>query len=1024
MNSAKKLLLSISLLLSLVISAHAQQATLQTLFETGPKSQRLNFVVFSEGYTASQLDANFRKDAAGLVEAILATEPYVTYRNYINVYAIVVASNESGADYPVDGVVRDTYFGASYGASGIERLLTINSAGRAKLYALLDELLPEYDLPLVIVNDSRYGGSGGAIAVASVEAQASEVVVHEMGHTLAGLGDEYDYAGSTPRESPNTTQTTDPALIRWRHWIDAGTPIPTPETAAYNSVVGLFEGAAYNTTGWYRPTLTSNMQNSGQPAFAVNEEALALAFVRGTPKFRSSFPSGNLTSNDGQPIHFSVTAMRPAGSVANPVSWYLDGVPQAGTAALAPLIRRGESWKYLASATAAPSNWASLQFSDTSWPSGLAPLGYGDGNEATVIPGGPSTTRYATTYFRKTINVSNPSAFTALTLELRRDDGAVVYLNGTEIYRSNMASGVVTYSTLAATTDADAVETYYYDARLPITGLLTGANVIAVEVHQSSLTSSDLKLDLALNGELSTYATQQMIPAGSVWKYRDTGVDPGPGWRSRTFDDSLWASGPAQLGYGDGDESTVVGYGTSTSNRYITTWFRKSFNVTNAAEFTALDLNLRRDDGAVVYLNDSELVRSNMPSGAITASTLASTTAADDGATWNSFSVPSTALTNGSNVVSVEVHQSAVTSTDLSFDLSIVGRREPITQPWIPQGSLWKYWDRGPTAANWAAPSFNDTGWTEGPAELGYGDGDEGTVMGYGGNTSNRYPTYYFRRAFDVAVLDPSVILKIAMKFDDGAVIYLNGTEVARANMGWGAIGYSNLAGKESPSDGDDFNYFEIGGAHLVSGRNVIAVEVHQFSLTSSDVSFDLELTPQLRNEFTLNPGSLSPGLHTVEARYVDATGKIRQDPADYSVAQQQWQVTVASSADSDLDTLSDAWEMEKLGTMNYAATDDPDGDGNSNETELIAGTHPNLASSRFTISAPAQATNGRMLLEWTSVPGRLYQVEAASATSSLQWTRLYETYGAVAPALTTRAELPAPVIGQRAFYRARVLAE
>ena len=86
-----------------------------------------------------------------------------------------------------------------------------------------------------------------------------------------------------------------------------------------------------------------------------------------------------------------------------------------------------------------------------------------------------------------------------------------------------------------------------------------------------------------------------------------------------------WTSGPAQLGYGDGDEATTVGYGSDPNNKYITTYFRKTFTVANPSQFNGLTLDLLRDDGAVIYVNGQEVARSNMPTGTINYQTLAAT---------------------------------------------------------------------------------------------------------------------------------------------------------------------------------------------------------------------------------------------------------------------------------------------------------------------------------------------------------------------------------------------------------------
>jgi calcineurin-like phosphoesterase family protein/purple acid phosphatase-like protein/fibronectin type III domain protein len=165
-----------------------------------------------------------------------------------------------------------------------------------------------------------------------------------------------------------------------------------------------------------------------------------------------------------------------------------------------------------------------------------------------------------------------------------------------------------------------------------------------------------------------------LVPTGAVWKYLDNGSNQGTAWRAAAFSDSPWASGSAQLGYGDGDEATVVNYGPSATSKYITTYFRRSFNVADASAFTALTLRLLRDDGAVVYLNGAEVFRSNMPGGTIGFTTLASSAlGAPAESTFIETSISPTSLANGVNVVAVEIHQANGTSSDVSFDLELTG---------------------------------------------------------------------------------------------------------------------------------------------------------------------------------------------------------------------------------------------------------------------------------------------------------------------------------------------------------------
>ena len=169
-------------------------------------------------------------------------------------------------------------------------------------------------------------------------------------------------------------------------------------------------------------------------------------------------------------------------------------------------------------------------------------------------------------------------------------------------------------------------------------------------------------------------ADTTLVPTGSVWKYLDNGSDQGTAWRATSFNDSTWASGAAQLGYGDGDEATTVGFGSDANNKFITTYFRRSFNVTNAALFNSLTLRLMRDDGAIVYLNGVEVWRVNMPTGSVGSLTPATVAIAGaDESTFVQTTISPSSLVTGTNVLAIELHQSGGTSTDISFDLQLIG---------------------------------------------------------------------------------------------------------------------------------------------------------------------------------------------------------------------------------------------------------------------------------------------------------------------------------------------------------------
>jgi hypothetical protein len=262
-----------------------------------------------------------------------------------------------------------------------------------------------------------------------------------------------------------------------------------------------------------------------------------------------------------------------------------------------------------------------------------------------------------------------------------RDDGAVVYLNGVEVFRSNMPTGTITNTTRASGAVNGNAERQWFTGTINPALLVAGNNVIAVEVHQNDPTSSDVSFNFELSGTTSGGGTTVQPPAtpgtltavaasptqvnlawgdlssnetgfkverspdgtngwaqigtvnagvttyqdttaaasttyfyrvrayntagdsgytnvasattpaasqttavtfistGSSWKYLDNGTDQGTAWRATAFDDSTWKSGNAELGYGDGDETTIVSFGPNAAAKYITTYFRKSFTV-------------------------------------------------------------------------------------------------------------------------------------------------------------------------------------------------------------------------------------------------------------------------------------------------------------------------------------------------------------------------------------------------------------------------------------------------------------
>jgi len=322
--------------------------------------------------------------------------------------------------------------------------------------------------------------------------------------------------------------------------------------------------------------------------------------------------------------------------------------------------------------------------------------------------------------------------------------------------------------------------------------------------------------------------TGPLVRFGDVWKYDDRNVDPGPSWTSLAFDDSAWKSGPGQLGYGDGDEATQLVHMNPAQPSY---YFRKKIAVSQPAAAT---IRVIHDDGVAVYLNGT-LVFSKYVANGLAHSAYASATAADN--ELSTFTVPASAFAAGDNVMAVMIKQASGTSSDVSFDLELVtGATVPAPAPVVvvQHGDVWKYDDRNvDPGPSWMNAAFDDAAWKSGPSQLGYGDGDEATVLQH---LSPAQPTVYFRKKVTLAKAVSAA--SVAVTHDDGVVVWVNGRQVFSKYVG--STAHSAYAIAQAADN--EVSTFSIDPALLVAGENVIAVAIKQVSGTSSDVSFDLKL--------------------------------------------------------------------------------------------------------------------------------------------------------------------------------------
>ncbi|MHC4533160.1 MAG: protein kinase domain-containing protein [Planctomycetota bacterium] len=327
------------------------------------------------------------------------------------------------------------------------------------------------------------------------------------------------------------------------------------------------------------------------------------------------------------------------------------------------------------------------------------------------------------------------------------------------------------YLTLAVNSSNEGDKSTFHGIIPDVSKLVDGTNVLAVEMHRAQGGSSGSGPEVSLTGatKLNT-----LVPWGSTWKYLDDGSDQGTAWYDPGFDDSSWASGPAELGHDDdvSDEATLINWGPQ-GKRYVTHYFRHSFNVPDASIFQGLHIEIKRDDGAVVYLNGKEVFRDNMPPGKVTYMTRTlSTVGSND---FCSSFIDARNLVDGKNVLAVEIHQRYGGSGDISFDLNLAGSTD--TNTLVSPDAMWKYLDDGSDQGTaWYSNGFDESDWARDSMKLNF--------MA----TGNKNITTYFRHSFEVPDASTYKALGLGITGDDGAVIYLNGTKITTTNMPCGSM--------------------------------------------------------------------------------------------------------------------------------------------------------------------------------------------------------------------------------------------
>jgi len=322
------------------VSLEPQPYTVTKIVDNGPNSIRMIFL--GDGYVASEM-SKYASDVENVINGFFSEEPFFIHQKYFSILKVDIVSKESGCDHPESDppIFRDTELGCYYDCANIERLVCLDWL---KVYDILNYLSLDQDIVIIIVNDPKYGGSGGSFAVVYNGDIGIEVNLHETGgHVIGLLYDEYeeeDLCNISTDEpvGPNVTRETIRSRIKWNTgggpplgWILLSTLIPTyiPSIGPplLELPIGLWEGGAYCSHGIFRPTYTSKMRDLYAPFFEVNEEAIVKRIYNFVSPIDYFSPPNdtNLTIQRSQSQVFQVATPTPT-TYQLEIKWYVDGL--------------------------------------------------------------------------------------------------------------------------------------------------------------------------------------------------------------------------------------------------------------------------------------------------------------------------------------------------------------------------------------------------------------------------------------------------------------------------------------------------------------------------------------------------------------------------------------------------------------------------------------------------------------------------------------------------------------------------
>jgi hypothetical protein len=539
---------------------------------------------------------------------------------------------------------------------------------------------------------------------------------------------------------------------------------------------------------------------------------------------------------------------------------YYDYLPGTGT----QIVGTGDTWKFFRGTSEPASEWNAPEFDDSAWEEGVSGIGYGDDDDATELGDmrrQDGNNGYLSLYVRKAFELEDIGSIENLILAGRYDDGFVAYLNGTEIARENVTGNPPRYNSTAnesaGNVDNDDVPDSF-GASQYLSLLNEGENVLAIQMHNASYTSSDLTMDLALVSAPPTpfdairglRELQELIHLRGIYSQNQLQAVLGEFWENHfTTDYNKLVDFVRDIDeyddirdISDADRSRI--YDQIDIEAARMEWQEYEFFHKNAlGNFSDLLLYSATSPSMLIYL-DNVLNLAEEPNENYAREILELYAfGVDNRYTQTDIEQMAKCFTGWSikkvNPAFAKSFPDSARNPETTASIAIASEEEI-----VGLGAGWRYFkgreepaataEGNPTTA-WAMPDFNDADWAAGSTGIGYADGDDATQLN---DMRNNYTSVYLRREFANPGDLTNVVLDVG--YDDGFVAYLNGTAVARFNMGDTGTPPAFDATADGSHEVDRGNAMIPLAPHadlMVPGTNILAIQVHNTSLSSSDLS-------------------------------------------------------------------------------------------------------------------------------------------------------------------------------------------